>query len=401
MLRSALALALALAACGSSHAAMPDAAPPPPDASGPFTEATPSSTPVMMKVSGDVLANPVVQPIFFAVDDPSIVSQTNTFLAQLATSSYWPAIATEYGVGALTVRSAIITGETAPTTDTGLSSWIANHFNGQNGWPAAPDAQTIYAVFLPPNVTVTTQFGQSCESFGGYHDEATGPSSESIVFAIMPRCPGGIDLLTTVTSHELIEASTDPHIETAPAYAVLDAPHYIWGYTPGDEVGDMCEYLSSAPQQLVGAYYVQRIWSNASAAVGHDPCVPVPTTPYFGAMPVFTESLPIPSIFDGSTIMTQGVQVAMGTPQTIEVDVFSDQPTGEFNVHADDVASQLMGGQPELSFTWDRQAGRNGDKLHLTITRLQDGPGGGSELVLVTDDPEMNTVALWWGYVAN
>jgi len=397
-----IALAIALAACGDNHAAPPDAPPPPPDAPGPFTEATPSSTPVMMKVSGDVLANPVVQPIFFSSDDPSIVSQTNSYLTQLAASTYWPAIATEYGVGALTIQQAIVTGEAAPTSDTALSSWIGNHFNGQSGWPAAPDPQTIYAVFLPPGVVVSTQFGQSCEAFGGYHDEATGPNSESIVYAIMPRCQGGIDELTAVTSHELIEASTDPRIETAPAFAVLDAPHYIWGYTPGDEVGDMCEYVETARQRLVGNFLVQRIWSNASAAAGHDPCVPALATPYLGAMPVFAQSLPIPSIFDdGTTVMTQGVQVAMSTPQTIEVDLFSDQPTGDFTVKADDVASALGGGPPELSFAWDQQTGHNGDKLHLTITRLQQGQDGGSELVLVTKDANMDTVALWWGYVSN
>ncbi|HEY1556755.1 MAG TPA: hypothetical protein VGF94_18090 [Kofleriaceae bacterium] len=399
-LRCSAAL-LALAACGDSHATQPDAAPPMPDAPAGFVEATPGSTPTTMKVDGNVLSAPVVQPIFFSDDDPTMQSETEDFLNQVAASSYWPAIATEYGVGALTIQPTIVSTDTPPTSDTGLATWIGDHFDGENGWPAAPDPQTIYAIFLPAGVTISTQFGQSCQAFGGYHDEAMDPSNNSVVYAIMPRCQGGIDELSAVTSHELIEAATDPHIETTPAYVVLDDDHYIWGYTPGGELGDMCEYLETADQQLVGNYYVQRIWSNASAAAGHDPCVPAPAQPYLGAMPVLSDLVPIASIFDGSTVTTKGVSVPNGMAKTIEVDLFSDQPTGDYTVKADDVASQLEGSSPELSLTWDKQTGHNGDKLHLTITRLKTGQGGGSEIVVVTKDATMTTVGLWWGFVAN
>jgi hypothetical protein len=392
---------LALAACGSDHhqEAAPDAFVPPVDTPPPFQEASFGGAPQMVKVNGgSVLSAPVVVPIFFA-SDATMQPQVEDFLAHLSGSSYWSATTSEYGVGGLTILPTIVTTDTPPTTDTALTSWLAGHFNGQNGWPAAPDPQTIYSVFLPDGVVLHTSFGDSCQAFGAYHDEVPANGSQpSVVFSLMPRCQGGLDTLTISTSHELIEAATDPHVESTPAYGDLDPDHYIWAYTPGAEVGDMCEYLPSAAQQLVGNYFVQRTWSNASAAAGHDPCVPVLATPFQGAAPMFTDAEPIDSYYNG-TIQTRGVQVPVGMSKTIDVQLFSDAPTGDFSVHADDVA-QFLGSAAELSFTWDKQTGHNGDTLHLTITRTKAGMGQGSEFVVVVGSGQ-NVTALWWGFVEN
>lgn len=395
---------VALAACGDHAAATPDASDvdAPIDAPGAFVEATPSSTPTVLDVGGPVLTAPVVEPIFFATDDQTIVSETDDFLSQLSTSTYWSTIAADYGVGAITVDQAIISSDTPPTTDTALVSWLSGHFDGSNGWPAAPDPQTIYAVFLPSGVVLQTNFGTSCQAFGGYHDETMDGSGNSVVYALLPRCSGGMASLTSATSHELIEASTDPHVETNLAYYVVDDDHYVWSYTPGGEVGDMCEYLDTADQQLVGNYYAQRIWSNSAAAAGHDPCVPAPAQPFLGAYPVLAGSAQLPSILGGGSVTTPSVSVPVGTSKTIEVDLFTDQPSDDYLVNAYDVASQLEGSPAELSFAWEKEFGKNGDKLHLTITRQASGQFGGSEILLVTQDAATNTtVGLWWAFISN
>src|SRR5262249_30189056 len=146
-------------------------------------------------------------------------------------------------------------------------------------------------------------------------------------------------------------------------------------------LGDMCAYGDGARQRLVDTYMVQRQWSNASAAAGHDPCVPALATPYVNA------STHLPSItvtVQGQQFQTRAVTVPIGSPQTVDVDMYSDAPTTDWQVSAYDVASTYRGGSPELSFQFDKNTGNNGDKLHLTITRLTAGAGGYSELELVS-----------------
>ena len=48
---------------------------------------------------------------------------------------------------------------------------------------------------------------------------------------------------------QLIEAATDPRVETTPAFGDSDAEHYIWAYTPGAEVSDYCEYHATGHVQ--------------------------------------------------------------------------------------------------------------------------------------------------------
>src|ERR1041385_2462590 len=155
----------------------------------------------------------------------------------------------------------------------------------------------------------------------------------------------------------------------------------------------MCEFLPSAFQRLLGEFVVQRTWSNASVAAGHDPCVPAPATPYVAAAPVFDDITL--TTHSGNTINTKGVMVPVGTSKTIEVDLFSDQPTdADFIVQAQDGASVTGTGTPSLSFQWDRTQGKNGDKLHLMITRTLAASGRGSG-VLLTTKVNGQAVSLW------
>jgi hypothetical protein len=143
----------------------------------------------------------------------------------------------------------------------------------------------------------------------------------------------------------------------------------------------MCETAKASFQPLLGTYWVQRTWSNVSAAAGHDPCVPVMATPYVEAM----TNLPDISIDDGQggAFTTRGVTVPVGQSKTVEVDLYADAPTADWTVVPVDAVSTFEKTSPELSFQLDRTTGNNGDKLQLTITRLKSGSFGGiSELEL-------------------
>ncbi len=73
----------------------------------------------------------------------------------------------------------------------------------------------------------------SCTDFGGYHTSTVVPDAGAIAYAVIPVCPGFVpnqtdeDVVTGATSHELIEASTDP-FGTMPAYAQADQNHEVW-----------------------------------------------------------------------------------------------------------------------------------------------------------------------------
>ena len=395
MHQRALWLAFLVAACGGDNAATgPDAAPTP-DAPPPFANAFDGDAPQVVTDGGHVLAAPRVQPLFFTGDD-AMQAQVEQFLGQLATSDYWTTTTGEYGVGALTILPTMVLTDTPPTTDDALHTLLETKV-------PAPDASTIYAVFLPTGVTLSTpDGGKSCQDFGAYHDEDVPAGGGSIVYALMPRCPGqgngdtDLDEVTISTSHELIEAATDPTVETTPAFGDADAAHWTWAVTPGAEVGDFCEYVDTAYAPLVGTFNVQRTWSNAAAKAGHDPCVPAAPGPYIAAEPMLDDTTTI----DGYTgaVTTRGVIVPVGMTKTIDVVLYSDvDGAGDFTAQAMDLAG-VFGGAAELSFTWDKTSGGNGDHLKLTIRREKAGSLPGSEFVISAQDSTGVTHSLWWSY---
>ncbi|HET9989227.1 MAG TPA: hypothetical protein VFQ65_11920, partial [Kofleriaceae bacterium] len=351
------------------------------------------AAPQVLSAGGPVLRTPEIVPIFFAGDDlqPAI----EDFLDALPTSTYWGITTREYGVGTLVIEPTIVTSDAPPTTDDALQAWLEDHLASPvpaPGW-IAPDPNTLYIVFLPAGVTLTAGMDTSCVTFGGYHDET---AQSHIAYALVPRCAtqgAPIDEVTPPTSHELIEAATDPHPETAPAFVTVDAPNVVWEYTPGAEVGDMCEYITTARQRLVGDFVVQRTWSNVSAAAGHDPCVPVLDQPYVAAAPILDDV-----VLNGTP--TRGVQIATGSQLTFDVKLISDAPTYNWTIGVDDVASVVQRMPMELMCSIDRTGGSNGDTARVTIKRLIDGEGGGSEFVLVSKVDNV-VVSLWWGLVTN
>ena len=343
--------------------------------------------PLAKKGFGTVMSAPVVVPIFFPKD--SLQKPFVDFLGKLAAGPYFATTTAEYGVGAPTIAPVVALTEAAPKkiSDLEIRAFLAAKLTGPSPQLVAPaSGQPLYTIFFPGVTTVDIAGAQSCQTFGGYHDTMVLPDGTQIAYAIIPRCKGIDD--TVALTHELVEAFTDPYVGY-PAWAGVEDAGVLWGIRGGGELGDLCEFFKSSTKTDPGTgNLIQATWSNASAAAGHAPCVPW-EGPFFGAAPVLPDDIAIAPL----GITTKGVKIPVGGTRTIEVDLFSDGPTGgDFSVAAFDLASQS--GPPALMLTVDKAAGSNGEKVALTITRLSKDPTLGVEMFFVR--AELNGARMSW-----
>lgn len=360
--------------------------------------------PVVNTYGGPTLKAPKVVPIYFGADP--FQADLDKFLAALPGSSWWKTTTEEYGVGDIAISPAVVLTEDAPTQTTSdqIEAWLVDKLDGTHPEFPAVDVNNIYVIIYPEKTVISQpNFGTSCQSYGGYHFETKTKTNKEVVYSVIPRCTNfaqfkGIDAVTTTISHELVEAATDPLAVTDPAYSIVNNDHIIWNVVPLGEVGDMCTYEPQNYPRLVAGFPVTKIWSNKSAAAGHDPCVPlIDGEAYFNSAPIFTDK--VTANIYGTKIPTKGIQIPTGQSKTIDVQLFSDAPTSDWTVQAVD-GSYFTGGQKELSFDWDRQTGNNGDILKLTITRVKNGGYAGSEFVIYSQKGP-KTAHLWFGFVGN
>ncbi len=359
--------------------------------------------PTVVDLGGPIVSSPKVVPIFFSNDDPNFIPQIQDFLSKIQTSTYFPTAGAEYGVGAATVLPAIMLPDTANGTisDDEIQAWLVSKIEAGDGVFPAADGNTIYTIFYPSNVTITDFGGTSCQSFGGYHFNTHLHDGTPAVYAVIPRCPGGqgesaLDLITSSTSHELLEASTDPQPYDNTAYGQLDDDHFSWELVIGAEIGDLCAFSPTGFSQYPDMpYLVQRVYSNTQALAGHDPCIPsTPHAVYFNSAPVLNDDITL-SDPSGSVTM-KGVKIGVGETATIDVDLFSDGPTDAWQVQAYD-GNSLFGGSPNLEMSFDKDSGKNGDKLKLKIKVLQQGQYGLESFILYSI--QGNTANVWAGVV--
>ncbi len=237
----------------------------------------------------------------------------------------------------------------------------------------APTQNTLYAIYLPANVSVALDSAQSCQQFGAYHNTLKAPAADgtalAVAYAIMPRCDSSLKSLTVGGSHELIEAATDPQVGLGNVgYYMNDQ---LWG-AAGGEVGDVCvdPTGSGSDTFMQDGFIVQRSWSNSAAKASHDPCVPAPEgQAYFNVSP------PAKSI---ETAIT-----AVGKSVTIELDAFSDGPMPDWDVTVLD-AGPLQGSKASLEFTLDRTKAHNGSKLRLDVKLVSKPSQGFAQYYIVS-----------------
>ncbi|MFO0612279.1 MAG: hypothetical protein U0414_06815 [Polyangiaceae bacterium] len=346
--------------------------------------------PTLVKESGAVLTAPRIVPVYFAGDDAALTQGMTNFTAALGASSYWAAVATEYGVGAATATAPVELAETADAhlDDADVQAWLAAKLDADDPAFPAPDANTIYLLVYPKGTTVTIEGATTCVDLGAYHNSTKLDAAHGgldVPYAVIPRCGAfqglsGIDELTVAASHEILEAATDPLPFEAPAFDTLDPDHAVWPIFTGNEVCDLCDASRSSYGKLPGFdFAVERCWSNAAASALHDPCVPAnPATPYFNSAPV------LPDTIHFSGLSFPGLIVPVGETRELEIDLFSEAKTsGPWTVTATDLVPSF-GGAPELDLALDRSTGVNGEKLWLSVTAKKKASSGFSIAVLLS-----------------
>ncbi len=356
---------------------------------GPYPAAHPAPAQVL-SLGGPVLTAPRYVPVFW----PNDVDETyvRAFLDDYVASDIYTQQTGEYGVGTATVTASCHPTDEQPAAlrDEAIRAWLTNQFeaalaaqsgSGPGGVLPLPDANTVYLLYFPSGTNLAAGDGLSdvgCQDFLGYH-ESVNWRGEDVSYAVFPRCPQytGLQLeeeLTAASNHEMVEAATDPYPSAAPAFDQVDPLHdYYYFEVGGSEVADMCQNLVGSFGIPAGfPYNVQRTWSNASTLAGHEPCIPAPPGPYFASVPVLPDMVTYTDEY-GSVLTTAGVHIPVGGVATIDLDLFSDQPTdGQWTIVPRDDTS-VQGASQTLGFRFDNDVntGSNGDVLRMTITVVQ------------------------------
>ena len=186
----------------------------------------------------------------------ALAGQINQFFDAVLTSALIDQLG-EYSVPGSTIGRGKRTGSltiTAPAlrhsvSDTAIQHMLQQHIASHPAVPP-PTPNTLYFIYLPLGVRVVQGGSASCQAFCGYHNDVSG----QIYYAVMPYpgcagCTGGLttlEALTSISSHELCEAITDP------------IPGQGWYDDTNGEIGDICAWKT----KKVGDYTVQQEWSN-------------------------------------------------------------------------------------------------------------------------------------------
>jgi hypothetical protein len=306
------------------------------------------SMPVMPDHGGAVLHDPVIVTVTYDGDPERDFLET--FGDTIGATDWWKAVHDEYGVGPGSSGGHVHLAEAAPTVikDSEIQQWLAQRI-GDATLPAPTD-QSIYVLFYPAETTITLDMpggGDSCQSFGGYHNSTVvnvGGTDIPVAYAVIPRCDNSEPSLTVTTSHELTEASTDPH----PIFGQLGymlTKKTAWN-PAGGENADMCEFVSGVQE---GPYYVTRAWSNANAKLGDQPCVPVPDDP--DGLPYYNAGIKdeIMKAPPGGTVSTNVYCYSFGplpNPMTLQGQTY---------------------GKNKLTFTFDPPTCENGTIVKMTV----------------------------------
>jgi hypothetical protein len=414
----------------------------------------------VVNAGGPVGTAPTLVPVFFP--STTLKAELADFLAKWAASPYWNQMGADYGIGPANVAPPItmpedptptvhldspfapFDGPTPPGVlngidDNDIKALLAERVKNDAAEWGTADLKRMYVFFLPEATLINykTDPGVLCsDGSGGYHSAGLVDGTPNLAYAIIPNCryylvdpahgpkdsPYELGNLTAVTTHEVMEGLADLLISFGkPAYSATSKGFLEWEVTnAGGEIGDMCARgiggVAGFTYQPPGfPYLLQRMWSNSSAAAGHDPCVPAPPGAYFNSAPVLPDVLTLPPQATpfGTEVSAHTVRIPVGQTVTVPVQLFSDGPTdGEWTVQAFDSTAMVagllptnpdgtpqFGDRPKLTFRFDRDHGGNGDTLSLQITNEFGGGKGIGIFQLLSTLGTRSTV--WNGGVAD
>jgi hypothetical protein len=207
---------------------------------------------------------------------------TDQYLSALVGGSYMDMLNNAgYGVGRGTASAGAVDniGLSGSISDSQIRSDLAAMIG--SGKVQAPDANRLYMVYVEPGVEVTMGSANSKTSFLGYHG-AFADGGNVIHYAVLPfpgtpnPNPGSqgfasnFDELTTVSSHELAEAVTDPNVN----FSTLG----WYDFQRNGEIGDLAQGHDSTITGANGVQYeVQDVVDQNDQIISPNSSQPSPT----------------------------------------------------------------------------------------------------------------------------
>jgi uncharacterized protein (TIGR03382 family) len=194
-------------------------------------------------------------------------------------NEYKTATQTMLGRGSFGGTYAYTAGKTGAITDDDIQAGLTTLISGAK--VPAPDADTLYAIHFAPGISITMSDGSaSCQVFCAYHSSFVN-GTKNVYYSVNPdqggACAGGcggdastFNNTTSVASHELVEATTDPDVGAQNDLS--------WYNDSQGEIGDICNAkqcskTATGTTACPAGYTVQLEWSN-----GHNACISVDPT---------------------------------------------------------------------------------------------------------------------------
>jgi hypothetical protein len=286
---------------------------------------------------GVVRAHPAIHNVYMTYDwddeNPAEISRgaINNFTQMLVDGSYFDHAA-QYGITSPSFTGSdeaiipppVIAGYTEFLS---IATWMEAEtaplpipFTGNTvGLLPEPTDDTIYAVYLSHDVEINDFGYNTCDDFGAYHffggtlvwvEEVVPyppfvlvyPAPQTFAYAVLPTACGSggtFDGVTSLATHELIEAATDPIILSG----WIDNSQYEWlnaNILKKGEAADICELgvggASPAHTRMTDGLLVAAYWSNADGK-----CVPLTRT-FHLAETGLPGTVPHEATFDGGTV---------------------------------------------------------------------------------------------------
>jgi hypothetical protein len=231
--------------------------------------------PTVSFFGGNLLTQVQAQALYLGNEFSSAPANTTTatldaFLKDITGGPYLQALARAgFNVG----PGSAVAGAVDPTSLT-VGSTISDAFirarlqaDVNSGLLQAPNANTLYVVYVEPDVAVNLGLGQGTTQQGilGYHTAFVGANGAPIRYAVvvspggaahnsvLPEATTALDQMTAVTSHELAEAVTDPDINSN-----VNNGRLGWFDPQRGEIGDVTENNPNAFVRLDG-HLVQEV----------------------------------------------------------------------------------------------------------------------------------------------
>jgi hypothetical protein len=246
--------------------------------------------PTVSFFGGNLLPQVQAQALFLGNEFSSAPANTETatldaFLKDLTGGPYLQALARAgYNVGPGSAVAGAVDNTALTVGSTISDAFIQARLQADvnSGLLQAPNANTLYVVYVEPDVAVDLGLGQGTTQQGilGYHTAFVGANGAPIRYAVvvspggaagnsvLPEATTAIDQLTAVTSHELAEAVTDPDVNSN-----VNNGRLGWvDPQRGQEIGDVTENNPNAYVRLDG-HLVQEV------ADQNDQLLPIFTAP--------------------------------------------------------------------------------------------------------------------------